>query len=506
MTVEAAKHASLWLDTAPEPDFPALEGDISVDVAVVGGGIAGVSAALLLKREGATVALVEADRVGHGVTGHTTAKVTSLHGLHYATLKSKFGEEGARLYGRANEAGLARMAQFVEEEGIECGWRRRSAFTYTEDEDQLDEVREEAEVAAQLGLPASFDPEPPLPWRVAGAVRFDEQAEYHPQRYLLALAEKIPGDGSYVVQRARALRVRGRPQRVESAHGTVYANDVMVATHLPFLDRGGFFARSHPERSYCLAAPLHGEGPDGMFITAGPPTRSVRLHPDPEGDGELLVVSGEGHKPAHGGDTMEKVRRLGAWVREHFDVGEFTHRWSAQDNMPVDGAPYVGPILPATSGVWVATGFKKWGLAAGTAAAMQLADEITGRECSWRSVFDSTRAKPMASASEFAKENADVAARFFGDRLRGLGGVDPDTLAPGEGRVGRDGVGRVAVSKDREGRVHAVSATCTHLFCEVGWNSAEESWDCPCHGSRFAPDGSVLHGPATQPLAPKALD
>jgi glycine/D-amino acid oxidase-like deaminating enzyme/nitrite reductase/ring-hydroxylating ferredoxin subunit len=505
MTVAAAKHASLWLETAPAREFPALDEDVSVDVAVVGAGIVGVTAALLLKREGATVALVEADRVGAGVTGHTTAKVTSLHGLTYATLRSKFGDEGARLYGKANEAALARMERFVEEERIDCDWRRRAAFTYTEDESELDKVREEAEVAHELGLPASFDPTPPLPWEVAGAVRFDDQAEFHPQKYVQALAAKVPGDGSHVVERSRALRVRGGPQRVETERAAVYASDVVVATHLPFLDRGLFFARCHPERSYCLAAPLRGPGPDGMFITASPPTRSVRLQPSPDGDGELLVISGEGHKPAHGGDTMERVERVAAWTREHFDIGDFAYRWSAQDNMPMDGAPYVGRLLPATSGLWVATGFKKWGLAGGTAAAMMLADEIMGRECSWREAFDASRVKPVASAGEFVKENADVAARFFGDRLRGLGGVDPAELAPGEGKVGRSGRSRVAVSKDEQGRVHAVSATCTHMYCEVGWNSADSTWDCPCHGSRFGPDGAVLHGPATKPLAPKSL-
>jgi glycine/D-amino acid oxidase-like deaminating enzyme/nitrite reductase/ring-hydroxylating ferredoxin subunit len=498
----ASKRTSLWLDTAPESEFPQLDRPLSVDVAVLGGGIVGISTALLLKRAGMTVAVVEADRVGAGVTGHTTAKLSSLHGLIYHRLSSSFGDDGARAYGEANQAGIEQIAQWVTDEGIDCDFQRKPNYTYAGSPERLRDIEKEVAAAQRAGLPASYTEETDLPYPVAGAIRFENQAEFHPRRFLLALAGLIPGDGSHVFERTRATAVAdGQPSRIETTGAPLTAGHVVVATHFPFLDRGLYFARIHPERSYALGVRVRGRAPQGMYISAGQPTRSIRSHPLP--DGEILIVGGEGHKTGQGGDTAERYRALERFAREHWDVESVEYQWASQDNVAVDHVPYIGKFAPLSRRLYVATGFQKWGLAQGVAAAMILEDAILGRDNPWADLYDPGRMKPLASAKDLVKENANVAGRFIGDRVTKRGRRDAAELAPGEGDIADLGGQKVAAFRDEDGVLHAVSPVCTHLGCQLNWNSGDRSWDCPCHGSRFSPDGEILHGPAVRPLERK---
>ena len=499
----ARQRASLWLATTEEDSrFPRLDRPLSVDVAVLGGGIVGVSTALLLKRAGMTVAVVEAERVGTGVTGHTTAKLSSLHGLTYARLSSTFGDDGARAHGEANQAGIEQIAQWVEDERIDCDFRRKPNYTYATTRDGLSDIEKEVEAAQRAGLPAEYTEETDLPYPVSGAIRFEAQAEFHPRRFVLALAELVAGDGSHVFEETRATGVsEGRPCRVETTGAPLTAGQVVVATHFPFLDRGLYFARMHPERSYALGVRARGAMPQGMYISADQPTRSIRSHPMP--DGEILIVGGEGHKTGQGGDTVERYRALERFAREHWDVEAIEYQWASQDNESIDHLPYIGKFAPHSRRLYTATGFKKWGLAQGVAAAMILEDLILGRENAWASLYNPGRMKPLASAKDFVKENANVATRLVGDRLTKRGGRDAAELAPGEGDIAQLGGDRVAAFRDEEGVLHAVSPSCTHMGCQVNWNSGDRSWDCPCHGSRFSPDGEILHGPAVRPLERK---
>ena len=506
MPSPSATNESLWVATTPATSYPSLgeqgAGAVDVDVAVVGGGITGITTAVLLKEAGATVALVEAGRIATGSTGYTTAKITTLHGLVYADLIATFGEDGARTYGEANEAGLARIARFVDERGIDCHFARGPAYTYTEDPARVEAVEAEADAARRLGLPATFSTDTDLPFPVLGAVRFDDQARFHPREYCQAMAAAVAGDGSVVLESTRVLDVdAGRPCTVRTDRGDLRAGHVVLATLLPFLDRGGFFAKCHPTRSYAMAIRVDGEATRGMYLSADTPTRSVRPHDG--GDGTVLVVSGEGHKTGQDEDTTRRYAALEAWARDRYTVTSVDHRWSAQDFVPVDSVPYVGRLTRGSEHLSVATGFKKWGMTNGTAAAMILTDAILGRDNPWAAFFDANRVEVTASAREFVKENLDVAKRFVGDRLAGLAAPTVDDLAPGQGAVVRAGDRRVAAYRDESGVVHAVSPICTHLGCHVAFNAAERSWDCPCHGSRFDVGGRVLAGPAVKDLEPE---
>ena len=471
-------------------------------MAVVGGGIAGLTVALLLAEAGREVTLIEMTRIGRGATGYTTAKVTSQHGMVYGSLVSKHGEKKARAYAEANEAALALMARWVDERGIDCDWRRRDAYAYVLSGSQAEKAAGEAEAAARLGLPARLVHDTPLPYPVSAAVRFDDQAEFDAYAYVGALARELTAAGGTIAEQTRATSLdEGSPSHVETDRGTLTADHVIVATHFPYVDRSLVFARAAPQRSYSIAARIRGAVPEGMFISAEGPTRSLRGAPRP--GGELLLVGGEGHKVGHESHTGARYRALEDFAREHFDVESVEYRWSTQDPVPADGMPLVGPLTPISKRSFMATGFSKWGMTNGTAAALVLADTVLGRENPWASAFDSNRLRPRASAPKLVKENLDVGWRFAADRIRGRGSRSLDELAPGDGGLVRHDGETVAGYRDEEGRLMAVSPTCTHLWCRVAWNEAERSWDCPCHGSRFAPDGTVIEGPAVSDLERK---
>jgi glycine/D-amino acid oxidase-like deaminating enzyme len=443
---------SLWFEGRDAPARPPLDRDIGADVVVVGAGIVGLTTALLLEREGLDVVVLEMRRVAAGATGYNTAKLSSLHGLTYTQLANSLGRDKARLYGEANEAGIARVFELAGELGIDCDLARKPNHTYSEDAAEVGDLKEEARLAAELGLPASYVEKLDLPYAVAGAVRFDEQAELHPVKYVDGLAAALRGrlhEGTRVTGVSS-----GRVDTAGSAH--VSARHVVVATHLSFLDRGLYFARCHPERSYVVAG-RGAERPGGMYLSTESPAHSIRAH------GEWLLVGGESHKTGQA-DAAERYARLGTWARERFGL-EPELRWATQDQMPIDGVPYVGRHDPLSQDLWVATGFKKWGLAMGTAAAELLTAQIAGREHPWTPLFDPNRLRARASASDFVKENVNVAYHFAADRVSKRG-----------------------------------NPRCTHLGCLLDWNSAEETWDCPCHGSRFGASGEVIEGPAVRPL------
>jgi len=443
---------SLWFQDRDRDRRPPLDRDIGVEVAIVGAGIVGLTTALLLEREGVDVAVLEMRHVAAGATGYNTAKLTSLHGLTYSKLAKSIDREKARTYGEANEAGIARVFELADELGIDCDLSRKPNYTYAEDPSDVDKVREEAQLGRELGLPAAYAAELELPFPVAGAVRFEDQAEFHPVKYAEGLAAALRGP---VFEDTRVTGIDSG--KLHTAAGPrVSARHVVVATHLSFLDRGLYFARCHPERSYVVAGRVEAP-PAGMYLSTESPAHSIRAH------GDWLLVGGESHKTGQA-DAAERYERLSAWARERFGL-EPELRWATQDQMPVDGVPYVGRHDPLSSNVWVATGFKKWGLAMGTAAAELLAARITGREHPWTALFDPNRIRARAGAPAFAKENANVAYHFVADRVLKRG-------AP----------------------------RCTHMGCLLDWNAAEESWDCPCHGSRFAATGEVIEGPAVRPL------
>ena len=499
--MSAEPNPSYWVETTPETSYPPLEDDVSVDVAVIGGGITGITAATLLKREGKTIALVESKRIVRGATGYTTAKVTAGHGAVYADLQDKFGAAGARMYADSNQAAVERVAQFVEEDGIECDFERKDNYVYAGSNQEVAALKAEIEAEKRAGLPVTLVEKTPLPYWVAAAIRLENQAQFHPRKYLLALAASIPGDGSHVFEQTMATDVgSGEPCVVETGRGTLRAQDVIVATHLPFEDSGLFFAKTHPHRSYAVAAPLdEALAPDGMFINSGTPTRSVRTIRD--GERLLIQVGGQGHRPGEEEDTSARYQALEDFLQEHWpQAGATEYRWSTQDYMSLDRVPYIGRLRRTSKHVYTATGYSKWGMTSGTLAGMLLTDRILGRENPWADLYDSKRLKPKASFKRFLSGNAASARHLVADRFKAPEKLEPEELAPGQGGILRVRGRKRAVYRDDAGTLHVLSPVCRHIGCHVAWNSAERSWDCPCHGSRYSGEGEVIQGPTVKPL------
>lgn len=491
------RHVSQWIDTTPESSFPALSEDLRVDTAIVGGGITGITAATHLAEAGRTVALLEKDRVITKVTGHTTAKLTSKHGIVYDRLVSNFGEKKARQYAEANEAAIDEVETRVDERGIDCEFRRSPGYTYASSYRDRKTVKDEAKAAQRLGLPASYVDNVPLPFTDAPAVRFDDQAQFHPRKYLLALAEDL-ADAGHVFENTRVTDVTpGNPCRVTTNRGVVTADNVVVASHFPFIDRGFYFARMAPKRSYLLAARLS-DPPPGMFYNTGSPYFSVRSYPD--ADDDLILIGGQSHETGQDGETTDRYRELASTARERFDIESIEYRWSTQDYTSVDGVPFIGKLGPTAENVYVGTGYGGWGMTNGTAAGGILADLVRGESNPWADVFDPMRFKPKASAKTFTSENVENTLRLVADRIRIPESGDRYSVSACEASVVRENGYPIGVYRDDEGEVHAVSAICPHMKCLVTWNDAEKSWDCPCHGSRFDCDGTVLDGPATRDL------
>ncbi|WP_245916854.1 FAD-dependent oxidoreductase [Nocardioides gansuensis] len=488
---------SVWLATADLPRYNPLLTDLHVDVAVVGGGLVGLTTALLAQRDGARVAVLEGARIGGGTTGHTTGKVTSQHSVIYADLVRRHGEANARRYAEANQAGVEKVASLADELGIDCELTRAVALAYTTDPRERARIEGEVEAAKLLGLPASLTFEVDLPFEVEAAVRFDNQFHFHPSKYLGGLAQALIAGGGPIYETTRVTGIeeqRDRSVHLATPHGNVHADQVVVASLIPPGLVGGYFAKTRPNRSYGLALRLSGEAPRSMSISVDTPTRSTRPWQE---DG--LIVVGNGHEVGDGEDTESKYLDLEDWARSTFAVKSLDYRWSAQDYSTPDQIPYVGrsPLSPM---VLVATGFQKWGLSNGTAAAMLLADLLAARENDWLSVFDASRIGDARAVGRLIKDNLKVGTELFGGRLNRPEPVPIEDLELDQGGIVELERETVGGNRDADGVLHAVELTCSHLGCPLHWNNAEHSWDCRCHGSRFDVDGAVLNGPATQAL------
>lgn len=461
---------SYWIKTASMQRFPALDKDIETDVLIIGAGLVGVTLAYFLKKEGIRFAVVDAGRAGFGTTGHTTAKITSQHSLIYDTLIKKHGLEITQQYASANENAIDIIHSIVLENKIDCDLEKTNAYVYTRDDSYISKIRTETDAALKAGIKASLVEHTDLPLDIRCAMLFENQAQFHPLKYLSALLSKLESGETFVFEQTRVVNIieGNNPKAVTERGFTIKAQRIVMATHYPFWDRHGlYFSRLAPERSYLMAVCSGKELPRGMHINAETPARTARTHLS---NGErILITGGENHKTGHGNDMAEHYEAIRRFAGDNFEVDRIICRWSAQDYTSVDELPYAGPVTADIPNIFLAAGFRKWGMTNSTASARIICDLILHGKSPWFDAYNPSRFTPGASAKNFVVENADVAASLVSGKL----GLDRNT--------GRESPG-----------------ACSHMGCELRWNSAEHSWDCPCHGSRFTEEGMVIEGPAVR--------
>ncbi|WP_281658896.1 FAD-dependent oxidoreductase [Halobacillus sp. Cin3] len=496
----------LWREDTSLSSYEPLKEDTSAEVAVIGGGITGITTAYLLAKTGRKVILLEADRLINGTSGHTTAKVTAQHGLIYHELIKHFGEESASLYYQAQTKALQTMKEWVDKYNIACDWAEEDAFLFATTSKGALKLDKEYEAYQKLDIPGGTGNELPFSMDAEKTLRMRNQARFHPVKYLKAIVEEFVRLGGEIYEQTKAVDVTEKDRlEIKTGGGSVVSCEKMVScSHFPFYDgKGLYFSRMYAERSYVIAVEPEREVPEGMYLSIDEPKRSIRTA---EYNGKnVLIIGGESHKTGQGIDTRFHYRALEEFAAVTFGIRKKLFQWSAQDLTTLDKVPYIGPITRKNDRIFIATGFRKWGMTNGTLAAQLITDYVCGETSLFHELFKPSRFKSDPSMKQFISQNFDVAAHLVEGKVE-LVEDKPNRLKKGEGMVVQWKGQRAGAFRDEEGQLHVLDTTCTHLGCEVEWNSAEHSWDCPCHGSRFSYDGSVMEGPADQPLLRIAID
>jgi glycine/D-amino acid oxidase-like deaminating enzyme/nitrite reductase/ring-hydroxylating ferredoxin subunit len=498
--------SSYWIDSASIPRYPALDRDLEVDVAIVGAGITGLTTAYLLKRAGRRVAVIDRDRVGGVDTMSTTAHVTCVTDLSLTDLVAAFGRDHAQAAWDAGLAARDEIEAIVRDEEIACDWTSVKGFLHMppsgESPRDRDDLQREAALARDLGFDAEYtDSVPTL--RTPG-IAFDGQGKLHPRKYLAHLSRIIDGGGSFVFEGTSCDEVTGKPLALKAGAFTLRASYLVMATHTPLAGKTNVASASLLQTklalytSYVVAGRIpKGEALVALYWDTLDPYHYVRV--EEREDHDVLIVGGEDHKTGQVTDTAECYHRLEAAARERFPKLAVTHRWSGQVIETNDGLPFIGET---SENQFVATGFAGNGTTFGTLAAMMARDAVLGIPNPWQDLFDVGRKKIKGGAWDYLKENIDYPYYMLKDRLAGADRTPLRELRRGEGKVLSIDGRSVAAWRAENGALTLLSPVCTHMGCVVGWNVAERTWDCPCHGSRFKPDGHVLSGPAETPLRP----
>jgi glycine/D-amino acid oxidase-like deaminating enzyme/nitrite reductase/ring-hydroxylating ferredoxin subunit len=484
------------------PTFPKLDHDIEVDVAIVGAGITGITAAHILNQSNVKVALIEAGQILTGTTGHTTAKLTSQHGLIYDELINHFGIEKAKQYYDATSQAIQFVKDIVNTSQVDCDFLEQDAYIYATTDEYAPKIHTENEAYEKLKLPGGLIESIPFDIDIKTGLKMSKQAQFHPTKYLTHLVKNLNKDNVQLFENTTATDIENedsdKPVVVTREGKRIICNFVIIASHFPFYDKPGlYFARMYAERSYVIGIKTDSTYPGGMYISADDPTRSIRFTPFNGED--LILIGGENHKTGQGIDTFRHYQALQQFAESTFSVKEIPYRWSAQDLVTLDKVPYIGPITQNKQRILVATGYRKWGMTNGTVAAMVLSDFVLGKQNGFLELYDTSRFQADPSIKKVISINADVAKHLIRGKLEYIPKF-PNDLDNDEGSVVLVDGKRAGGYRDEEGKLHLVDTTCTHLGCECEWNHGERTWDCPCHGSRYSYTGEVLEGPAVKPL------
>lgn len=502
--VRSGNNITVWAQEA-EATFsrPPLRADISADVCVIGAGIAGLSSAYLLAREGQSVVVLESGDIGSGETGRTTAHLSNALDDRYYELERLHGAEGARLAAESHTAAIDTIETIVQKENIRCDFQRLDGYLFVPPMESTDELEEELQAARRAGVAVDWAARAPIEnFDTGSCLRFPRQGQFHPLKYLSGLASAIEHNGGKIFCRTHVRDLDGgSPVVIKTETGAaVRARAAVIATNAPIFETYGLYTANTPYRTYAIAARVPcGSVQRALYWDTPDPYHYVRLQGSEEGDSDWLIVGGEDHKTGQADNFDERFERLEVWARERFPrIASIDFHWSGQVMEPVDGLAFIGAHPVGKSNVYVASGDSGHGMTHGTIAGILLRDLILGRNNSWARLYDPSRIT-LQAFGELIRENINVGAQLT-DWLKDADVASLDQIVPGEGATVQSGWKKIAVFRDDQGAYHQCSAVCPHLGCIVAWNSTEKSWDCPCHGSRFDPYGRVINGPANTNL------
>ena len=508
MSESKEKTVSVWMATAAMPEYAPLREDTHADVCIVGAGIAGMTTAYLLAREGKSVVVLDDGEVGGGMTGSTTAHLSCAIDDRYYEIERLHGKEGARMAYQSHRAAIDAIETIVAQERIACDFERVDGYLFVPPGESKKELERELEAAHRAGFSDVEKVErAPLRFNTGMCLRFPGQGQLHPLTYLAGIARAVTRYGGRIYTGSHAgTMTGGADARVETAEGhVVNCGAIVLATNTPVKNLVTMHTKQAPYTTYVIGARVPaGSVERALYWDTPDPYHYVRLQRARiPGAGDMLIVGGEDHKTGQAEDQHQRHERLEAWARERFpQMGAVEYRWSGQVMEPVDGVAFIGPNPGDKENVYIVTGDSGMGMTHGTIAGMLLTDQVMGRENPWAKLYDPSRKSlRMRSVLEFAKENVNVAGQYLSDYLTGGDVGSADEIAPGEGAVLGIGPAKTAVYKDEQGELHIRSALCAHLGCVVTWNNLEKSWDCPCHGSRYDRYGEVITGPANKGLA-----
>lgn len=493
---------SYWIDSTKSlvSSYSKLNSNLITDVCIIGGGITGVSCAYKLSKQGLDVVMLEKNKIANSTTGNTTAKITSQHGLFYKYLNDSFSKDFAKKYLYANEEAISDIENIIKTENIKCNFSRQDNYVYTNDTNELEKIKNEVNIVKSLGFNCNFEKEIPLPINILGAIKFPNQAQFNPLKYIAHLCNSISSHNGKIFENTAVLDIKHEDNFYLTLTDSNYIKSkyVIIASHYPIINAPGFyFLKMYQETSYAIAVSCDDEFPMGMYINSEKPTYSFRTIDD--NNKKLLIVGGLSHKTGQDKDLSQNYKILESKARELYPNCKVEYRWQTEDTISLDKIPYIGEFSKIMPNVFLATGFKKWGMTTSNLASNIITDKILGINNDFQDIFLSTRFHPIKNHAEFTNMIKETTNSLITQKLK-LSETDTNNINKGEGKIIEISGKKVGIYKDFSGNIFSVNPICSHLGCLLTWNNLEHTWDCPCHGSRFDYTGKSLYAPSIKDL------
>jgi glycine/D-amino acid oxidase-like deaminating enzyme/nitrite reductase/ring-hydroxylating ferredoxin subunit len=491
---------SYWVNSVNEKIFPQLNENINIDVAIIGGGITGISTAYYLTKNGYNVCVLEKDKIANSATGNTTAKITSQHGIFYNYLIKTYGKNFALKYLKANEQAIKNIKQIIDLEKIKCDFEWQDSYVYTSDETEINKIQDEITALNTLEFPSEYVTNTTLPFQIIAGIKFPKQAQFNPIKYVYGLTNTITQNRGQIYENTKVYTIKRKNNlyKIQTKNNIVKAKYVVLACHYPIVNIPGFyFLKMYQQTSYIIGFTTNNKLFDGMYINTKTPIYSLRT--TPYGNTRLVLLGGEEHKTGIKKELSNTYTNLENYAKQIYPDANIIYHFNTEDTISLDKIPYIGEFSNLMPNMYVATGYKKWGMTTSNIAANIITDMIIKKENPYTSIFKATRFNPIKNRTEFTNMVKQTTNSLIIENLK----IPKETLNSinkGEGKIVKIENTKIGIYRDKNGKYYALKPNCTHLGCELTWNNLDKTWDCPCHGSRFSYTGKSLYSPSIKDI------